>query len=169
MFGKTRAAVFATATALTLAALPDNQADAQNLNLTATIQSGCTIATESLPFGDIDATNGGSTSTVNLNITGCSFSGSQATITVDTGANGAGANSLRQLKHATAADLIEYTLTESTAGGVVAPGASFLAGFDGQGGAILQFSASIAPAAVSGKTVGNYSDSVGITVSFALS
>ena len=80
-----RICLIAAATTLAVVGAAEHRANAQNLNLTATIQSGCTIGTEDLAFGNIDSTNGGSVTGVQLDITGCAFTGTSATVTVDGG------------------------------------------------------------------------------------
>lgn len=159
----------AGAAVLTLIASSENQVFADNLTLSASIDTGCTVGTGNLDFDTIDSTNGGSAvNTVTINLTNCLKDGATANavaqVKIDSGANGVGAGGLRQLKHDTLTDKIEYTLTE-TSNGAVVPDGTIPANISGGTGAVV-FDASIAASAVLGKSAGDYDDSVGITVSF---
>ncbi len=148
----------------------NDHASAENLSLTASIDTGCTIGTDTLAFGVIDSTGGGNATGAQISLTNCLVSGNianqNATVTVDAGANGVGANGKRQLQHDTVSDKIEYSLTETQNAGVeILPNGSFAAGISGGSGTLV-FDAAIAGADVGGKSAGNYADAVGVTVSF---
>lgn len=168
MFVKTRLALL-TGFAISSVLLSQHDADAQNLTLNASIDTGCTVGTGNIDFGTIDATSGGSAiSTVTITFSNCLQSGNVANAvanaSVDSGGNGVGEDGLRQLQHDTLGDKIEYTLTE-TSNGAVAPNGTVPVNISGGTGSLV-FDASIASSDVTGKSAGTYTDAVGITVSF---
>jgi spore coat protein U-like protein len=165
--GHLLAVIAAVSTAISLAS---DEASAENLNLSASIDTGCTIGTDTLAFGVITATSGGAATGAQISLTNCLVGGStanqNATIAVDAGANGIGANGKRQLQHDTLGDKIEYSLTETANAGVeILPNDTFAAGIASGSGSLV-FDATIAGADVTGKSAGTYLDAVGITVSF---
>ena len=155
------AGALALATNPLLAALGTSPQTA-SLPITANIQARCTISAATVAFGTYDPT---ANSDQNGSITIQCTKATAATISLDEGAAPAG----RQMAHATLPDTLTYELYSDVAGGAVWG--------SGNGGSTVAYNAANSsptilpvfgriPLGQVTASVGNYSDTVTVTVTF---
>lgn len=155
------AGALAMATNPLLAALGGSP-QSTSLPITANIQASCTVSAATVAFGTYDPT---ANSDQNGSITIQCTKGTAATISLDDGLHSAG----RQMKHLTLADELTYQLYSDNVGGTVWG--------SGGGGTAVAYAATTSaatiltvfgriPAGQNNASVGDYSDTVAVTVTF---
>jgi spore coat protein U-like protein len=155
------AGALAMATSPLLAALGGSPQNT-TLPVTANIQASCTVSALTVAFGTYDPT---ADSDQNGSITIQCTKGTVATISLDEGGGAAG----RQMAHQSLADTLTYELYSNAPGGAVWG--------SGNGGPTVSYTATTSapstltvfgriPLGQNNAAVGNYSDTVGVTVTF---